>query len=79
LSGGIGKVVFGGPERTGVAPLSAGFPGEHELVALTRLITTKSMISFDNSINFESLRCAATVKAEHSTLTCILGYRRIQE
>jgi hypothetical protein len=59
----MGKVVFGGPERTGVAPLSGGFCCVHELIRLARLTNIESMISFDDSINFENVRSAEPVKA----------------
>ena len=72
----MGRVVFGGPERTGVVELSAGFGFVHALMTLAMTITTESVISFDKSINFESVWCAETVKAKHSTLRCILGHSR---
>jgi len=61
--------VFGGPERIGVVPLSR-FGCVHELMKLARVKTHESIISFDSSINFESVWDAETLKAKHSTLSC---------
>lgn len=72
----MGRVVRGGPERTGVVALSADFGCVHALMKLARAITAESVISFDNSINFESVWCPETVKAKHSTLSSALGHSR---
>ena len=37
---------------------------------------TESIIGLANSIDFESVRCAETIKAKHSTLTCASDHRR---
>jgi hypothetical protein len=74
--GGIGRLVFGGPESTGVAVLSAVLCGVQELMKLASPITTETTSSFDNSIKIESVRSAEAVKVKHSTLTGALGHNR---